>query len=259
VSWPASTEELAARVAKLDPGRSIEQTLARMRGYEQRLDGYWSPAGEGPDARRRRRPLPNGVACFNGLYLQVTEAVAEELPRLPAGVREFVVRLDVVFAQFYFEAFEAAARQRWVSKAWAPLFERKDAPGVLPLQFALAGMNAHINNDLALALVQTWRELGIRPRRGSPEHRAYTQVDGVLARVQREARAPLADAFLGDVDVALGEADDWFVLWQVGKARQDAWSRAMKLHADPDADWPALWDRAIGFVSHLLLAPVLRF
>jgi hypothetical protein len=254
VPWPDTTAELAARVARLSRDKTIDDVLARMREYEERLDGYWCT--DDPRARRRRKPLPDGVACFNGLYLKVTEGVLAELPRLPRDVREFVLRLDVVFAEFYFQAFEAAAAGRWVSKAWSPLFERKDARGVLPLQFALAGMNAHINNDLALALVQTWRELGIRPRRDSPEHRAFTAVDEVLGRVQAEARAPLADDFLAGLDAALGRADDWFALWKVGKARQEGWNRGMKLHADPDADWPGLWDRAIGFVSHLLLARV---
>ena len=229
-----------------------------MRHYEERLDGYWGPEAGGPDARRRRRPLPDGVACFNGLYLKVTEAVALEVPRLAPEVRRFVLRLDVIFAEFYFQAYEAAAAGQWVAKSWAPLFERKDAARVLPLQFALAGMNAHINNDLALALVQTWRELGIQPRRGSPEHQAYVRVDALLARVQREARAPLADAFIDAADDALGEVDDFLALWNVGKARQEAWNRAVVLARDPDAEWPALWDRAIGFVSHLMLAPVLR-
>ena len=54
-------------------------------------------------------------------------------------------------------------RGAWVSKAWAPLFARKDERGILALQFAIAGMNAHINNDLAHALVLTWHELGLEP------------------------------------------------------------------------------------------------
>jgi hypothetical protein len=257
-SWPDSTAELCARVARLDRTRRVEEVLARMRHHETRLDGYWGADGGGPEARRRRRPLPDGVACFNGLYLKVTEAVAQELPLLPPEVRRFVLRLDVVFAEFYFHAFEAAAAGEWVPKAWAPLFERKDAAGVLPLQFALAGMNAHINNDLALALVQVWREQGIQPRRGSPEHQAYVRVDALLARVQREARAPLADPFVAAADHALGDVDDFLALWNVGKARQEAWNRAVVMARDPEAEWPALWDRAIGFVSHLLLAPVLR-
>ena len=32
--------------------------------------------------------------------------------------------------------------------------------GTAPIQFALAGMNAHINRDLPLALVETCDELG---------------------------------------------------------------------------------------------------
>ena len=38
------------------------------------------------------------------------------------------------------------------------------------IQFALAGMNAHINHDLALALIETNKEFGIEPGLASPEH-----------------------------------------------------------------------------------------
>jgi hypothetical protein len=42
---------------------------------------------------------------------------------------------------------------------------------VAPIQFALAGMNAHINRDLPLALVATCTARKVAPRRGSPAAR----------------------------------------------------------------------------------------
>jgi Family of unknown function (DUF5995) len=229
----------------------IDAVYARLLEIETQLDGYYSPQGGGPAERRRHPPLPDGVACFNGLYLQVTDAVR-------AGETDaFLVRLDVVFAGLYFAAFEAAAAGRPVSKAWEPLFEQKDRPHILPLQFAIAGMNAHINNDLALALVQVWRELGIDPRPGCPQEIVYKSVNATLTSVEQAAKVPLATAFITDLDRATDHLDDWFALWNVAKARQDAWDRALELHAHPSERWPVLWDRAVGFLSHLLLAPVL--
>jgi len=38
------------------------------------------------------------------------------------------------------------------------------------IQFALAGMNAHIDHDLALALLQTDGELHLTLKLQSPEH-----------------------------------------------------------------------------------------
>ena len=61
---------------------------------------------------------------------------------------------------------------------------------MLALQFALAGMNAHINNDLAHALVLTWQETGGELGRDSPERRDYEKVNGLPERVERDTKAP---------------------------------------------------------------------
>jgi Family of unknown function (DUF5995) len=48
-----------------------------------------------------------------------------------------------------------------VPRAWVPLLEARAKRAVLPLQFAVGGMTAHINRDLPLVLVQMCEELGI--------------------------------------------------------------------------------------------------
>ena len=68
------------------------------------------------------------------------------------------------FAWLYFDAIAAADPP----SAWRPLFASAERRGILPLQFAFAGMNAHINRDLPVALVETWGELGLEPRAGGP-------------------------------------------------------------------------------------------
>jgi hypothetical protein len=244
---------LAERVSLVPANRSVGEVVDRLTAIEQQLDGFFSPAGDGPDARRGRRPLPDGVACFNGLYLRVTEAVRDERPEFESP--EFVERLDVLFAEFYFQAFDAAAAQAWVSKAWAPLFERKDDARVLALQFAIAGMNAHINNDLAHALVLTWSELDRVPGRDSPEYRDYERVNALLKRVERDIKGPFADDLVGEVDTLLGTTDDFLALWSIARAREEAWRRAHLMRAVPDPELGSLFDRFVGFAGHLLLRP----
>jgi len=246
---------VAARVRELDRGATIESVVARLEGYERAADGFFNPDGSGPAARAERQPPPNGVVCFGGLYLRVTEAVRDSVASFEGPA--FIERLDVVFADFFFQAYEAASENAWVSKAWAPLFELKDDPHVIPLQFALAGMNAHINNDLAHALIQTWVELDIEPGRNTPEYRDFVRVNEILEAVEEEVKVPLSDPFIRAVDVAFGRGDDWLALWTVGKARADAWERAEKLRADPDGDFERFHDRLVGFASHLLLLPQL--
>src|SRR3954452_6649277 len=151
-TWPTSMKALSARVARVPAGRTVAEVVADLNDIETQLDGFFAPAGPAVP--------PDGVACFNGMYLKVTEAVRDALPTFEN--QAFIERLDILFAQFYFEAYAAATAQAWVSKAWEPLFTRR-AERRLALQFAITGMNAHINNDLAHALVLTWRELGFDP------------------------------------------------------------------------------------------------
>ena len=74
-------------------------------------------------------------------------------------------------------------------RAWLPLFERRARRDIAPLQFAVAGMNAHINRDLPVALVDTCRALGLDLRDGSPEHADYRarQRPAREGRVARQA------------------------------------------------------------------------
>ena len=74
--------------------------------------------------------------------------------------------------------------------AWVPLFAQRSRRGVAPLQFALAGMNAHINRDLPVALVTTCRELGLDLRDGSREH-CRLRTGGRAARPGRSPREAL--------------------------------------------------------------------
>ena len=243
---------LAERVSLVPANRTVDEVVDRLTSIERDLDGFFSPDGGGPEARRGRPPLPDGVACFNGMYLRVTEAVRDELPNFES--REFVERLDVLFAEFYFQAFEAAAARAWVSKAWEPLFARR-AERRLALQFAITGMNAHINNDLAHALVLTWREIGGAPRRDSPERRDYEKVNDILERVETEIKVPLSDELIATVDTAFGTTDDFLALWSIRRAREQAWERARIMRDVTGDELSGLFDGIIGFAGNLLLGP----
>ena len=81
-------------------------------------------------------------------------------------------------------------------------------------------MNAHINNDLAHALVLTWEEMGGAPGGDSPERRDYEKVNAILERVESEIKVPLSDALIATVDTAFGTTDDFLALWSIRRARE---------------------------------------
>jgi len=178
-------------------------------------------------------PLPadDGVACFNELYLAVTRAVAAETRADSYEDPAFISRLDVIFADLYFEAIAADAGGKEIPKAWAPLFEKRHARGVAPLQFAIAGMNAHINHDLAIALVETCRQRKIGLGHDTAQYRDYIAVNETLERVEGEIKARYTTGALGDIERAMGTLDDVLANWSVARARDNAWMTAQTIHA----------------------------
>jgi hypothetical protein len=85
-------------------------------------------------------------------------------------------------------------------------------------------MNAHINHDLPIALVQTSEEQDIVPRRGSPEHRDFERVNAILEIVAEQVKQFLATGIVGEIDQDLGRLDDVVALWSVRKARETAYT-----------------------------------
>lgn len=200
-------------------------------------------------------PENDGVAWFTRLYLAVTENVQAALrPRAFADPR-FLGRLDVVFANLFFAALEKPPR------AWAPLLACRAQPDTAPIQFALCGMNAHINRDLPVALVRTAAELGVDLGRASREHRDFTKLNALLAATEAAVKREFATGIVGLADDALGKVDDRIAMWDVGRAREAAWVQGQILWRLRDL--PPLsrryldtLDRTVGFAGRGLLVPL---
>ena len=208
-------------------------------------------------------PPGDGVMWFLRLYRPVTEAVAETAsPGGPYGDPRCVRWLDVVFANMFFRALRDSSRAPdEIPKAWAPLFEARKRSGIAPFQFALAGMNAHINRDLPFALVETWEALGLEPERDSVAYRDFVLVNDLLERVEERVKADLATGALGHVERSLGEVDDAVAMWKVSRAREAAWTNGETLWAlrgvpAVRAEFAAALDRLVGFAGRGLLRPI---
>jgi len=175
-----------------------------------------------------RTPAADGLACFNRMYLQVTQDVNQELARQFFADPDFMTRLDVVFANLYFDAVDAAAEPARVPLAWRPLIEQRATAGIEPIQFALAGMNAHINHDLPLAVVNTCTELGTAPTAG--DHLAdYQKVDQLLDTAEQSVRQSFESAPELAVDRHLQAVNNLVANWTIGSARDLAWTNSLLL------------------------------
>jgi hypothetical protein len=209
-------------------------------------------------------PRKDGVACFARLYRQVTEGVDAEVMGRGFEDGRFLERLDVCFAGLFFAALDAWERDpASAPSAWVPLFEQRARRGVTPLQFALAGMNAHINRDLPVALVTTCRELGLDLREGSPEQADFERVNVLLAQVEAKIKRFYLSGWLAFVDRIVHRfhrIDDIVAMWNVGRARDAAWTNGHALWALRDeqllaSEFLEVLDRMVGFAGRGLLVP----
>ena len=174
----------------------------------------------------------DGLKWFNLLYMTVTQKVDKSPP--PGGWEDsaWLTHLDVVFAQFYFTAILNWLRDPAnVPSSWKALFEARFSPGIERIQFALAGMNAHINHDLALALLQTDDELNLIPVKTSPEHDDFEHVNGILEAVLPQALEFLATGILGELAQDTGKIGRLLAIWNVRAARDLAWDFADHLRS----------------------------
>lgn len=213
------TASSAARLIEIvsgPPPASIAEVLARMQAIDALL-----PGGD-------------GLKWFNLLYLRVTQKVDSSPPTGGWKDAAWLTRLDVVFAQFYFTAIlNWTTDPASVPGSWKALFESRFRPGIERIQFALAGMNAHINHDLALALLQTDAELNLLPDKTSPEHDDFERVNGILEAVLPEALQFLATGVLGELAQDTGKIGSLLAIWNVRAARDLAWDFADHLHCLP--------------------------
>jgi hypothetical protein len=209
-------------------------------------------------------PKGDGVACFARLYRQVTEGVEAELGHQTFANAPFIERLDPCFASLFFAALDAYERDpESAPSAWRPLFAQRSRRGIAPLQFALAGMNAHINRDLPVALVATCEALRLDLSEGSPEHRDFERINGLLGQVEARIKRSYLTGWLAWADRFVHRfrrIDDVVAMWDIGRARDAAWTNGHALWALRDepplaSQFLITLDRMAGLASRGLLVP----
>jgi hypothetical protein len=224
------------------PVTTIEDVLQRMQEIDAAL------------------PAADGVSCFNKLYLSVTSNILAAEPGGGFNSVPFLSALDVAFGNLYFSALRTLEAGGAPPRAWAPLFAARARTDVAPLQFAFAGMNAHINRDLPVGLVQTFTQLGLELARPGPQADDYDKVNDVLARTEAEIRDVYFTPLAKQLHRALDGVDDRVANWSVGEARRAAWTNAAALwclrgHPALGADYLESLDGMVGFAGRGLLVP----
>jgi Family of unknown function (DUF5995) len=173
----------------------------------------------------------DGLKWFNGLYLQVTQAVQARVQlsgNAPGAFADpaWMAALDVRFAGYYFTALKNSLSAAGTPGCWRAMFAVRNQPLIARIQFALAGMNAHINHDLPQAVAALCRATGDAPQHGTAHYNDFTAInitlDSLIETAKRELRVRLLGAVLPDVS----RLEDTLAAWSVTAARESAWNNA---------------------------------
>ena len=205
----------AGPAAPRTPVTTVAEVIARMEATEAAV------------------PAADGLACFNRMYLGVTRQVYSRLGEGFFADPAFMTHLDVAFAGLYFGAVDATSDPAAVPLAWQPLMEQRANTGIEPIQFALAGMNAHINHDLPLALVATCTALATSPDAGA-HYADYQKVDQLLDAAEQSVRESFESAPALAVDHHLSAVNNLVASWTINSARDLAWNNCLLLWAVRD-------------------------
>jgi len=201
----------------------------------------------------------DGLKWFNWLYLAVTQAVEARVNSGGFTDAAWLSQLDVQFARLFFNALNAALASLPCPGCWEAMFSVRDHVKIARIQFALAGMNAHINHDLCQAIVATCKATDTVPQHGTPQYNDYSALDSTLDGLIEQAKKTLHVRLPGDPMPAVSHLEDLIAGWNIGAAREKAWKNAEHLWNLPPVLAAGLMDTIDGFTTVIgksLLVPV---
>lgn len=174
-------------------------------------------------------PPNDGVAVFNRVYLLSRENVLAF-----AGFENpaYIAELDVAFARRWLIAYDASLNNAAIPVAWRPLFKERRNPHILPIQFVVAGLIAHIFRDLTLANfeITRWWEAPFNKLFLTAKWRDYDKVNGVLrSSMINQVLPDLRDEYDSEIIEAINFIIEPFLATvgpvSIAGARTDAWDR----------------------------------
>jgi hypothetical protein len=201
----------------------------------------------------------DGLKWFNWLYMTVTEAVENQVASGGFHDPAWLSQLDVLFARLYFDAVAGALSGGPCPGCWKAMLSVRNQVKIARIQFAVAGMNAHINHDLAMAVVSTCQATTTVPQHGTPQYNDYTAVSATLDGLIDGAKQTLNVRLPGDPLPAVSHLEDLIATWDLATFREKAWDTAESLWGESSAEVNlrmGITDAIVATLSAAMLVPV---
>lgn len=164
----------------------------------------------------------SNLGLFAYVYRRTTAEIADAIANKRFEDNERMERFDVVFANFYLDAYHAFQNNQNLSKSWRHVFEAS-SEYLSILQHVIMGMNVHINLDLAISAANVMDGKDIQAI-----EKDYHLVNDILFEITNELQARISRVsplmFLADW---MGKnSDERIIDFSMQKARTAAWNAA---------------------------------
>ena len=170
------------------------------------------------------------LGYFAALYRRVTQAVRDGINAGTFQNGPLLAKLDVTFALRYLDALATYQSGGKPTRSWEIALRAADDGSLLILQQLLAGMNAHINLDLAIAAAETCPGAEIAQLQTD-----FDQINAVLADEVASVEGELAavSPLIGDLEKIGLRSETSIINFSIVAARQEAWLNAQRLAREP--------------------------
>jgi hypothetical protein len=165
---------------------------------------------------------------FASLYRVMTIAVKAGVEAGRFEDPQRMVRLDVIFASRYLDAYSRQQRGQKPTRAWQYAFDSAKAGQALILQDLLLGINAHINLDLGIAAAEACPQAQYPPLK-----RDFAMINTVIAVLVDgvQAEIGLVSPHVQLMDGLWGPVDEALFNFSINVAREAAWHSGENLCA----------------------------
>lgn len=188
---------------------------------------------------------------FTAMYARVTGRIAAAIDNDRFDDGERMDQFATAFAEYYLLPTRGQVEP---PDCWTAAWDVADSKKLLIMQHLLLGINAHVNHDLALTVVEVAATRGVDIGAIRPD---FNAVNDILAETY--------DDLLGDLNLVsrwataasgLGGGDAFNFSLRV--AREQAWRAAVAMHRLSDTNLRAYQtelDRLVSVLAHLITHP----
>jgi len=166
------------------------------------------------------------IGLFSALYRQVTFGIKERIDNNKFDDGERMDRLDALFANRYFKAYEEYKNGETLSLCWDYTFKQTEKYWPVVGQHLIWGINAHVNLDLGIAAARICPGDSIHSLKSD-----FDQINQLLADMVDHVEADLARIWpmLRWILKISGQIDNFLIDFSMKTARDGAWEFATKL------------------------------